>query len=88
LLSSDVFPGGCPSGQRERPVKSPAQPTEVRILLLPPTTDRPTDRPFKHGMSPHGGFAIGLERWVAQLTGVSNVREVRAFPRDSTRIDP
>ena len=28
--------GGCPSGQRERSVKSPAKPTEVRILLLPP----------------------------------------------------
>ena len=27
--------GGCPSGQRERSVKSPAKPTEVRILLLP-----------------------------------------------------
>ncbi len=29
--------GGCPSGQRERSVKPPAQPTEVRILPLPPT---------------------------------------------------
>src|SRR5438067_5300482 len=29
--------GGCPSGQRERSVKSPAKPTQVRILLLPPT---------------------------------------------------
>jgi class 3 adenylate cyclase len=37
----EVFPGGCPSGQRERPVKSPAKPTEVRILLLPPT-NQPT----------------------------------------------
>ena len=33
--------GGCPSGQRERSVKSPATPTEVRILPRPPT-DRST----------------------------------------------
>src|SRR4029450_8189651 len=32
--------GGCPSGQRERSVKSPAKPTEVRILLLPPAVSR------------------------------------------------
>jgi len=31
--------GGCPSGQRERSVKSPAKPTEVRILLLPPRSE-------------------------------------------------
>src|SRR5207249_485710 len=33
----ELHPGGCPSGQRERSVKPPAQPTEVRILPLPPT---------------------------------------------------
>lgn len=37
LLCSVVLPGGCPSGQRERSVKSPATPTEVRILPLPRT---------------------------------------------------
>src|ERR1035437_1461144 len=30
---------------------------------------------FKYGMPPHGGFAIGLERWVAQILGESNIRE-------------
>ena len=43
---------------------------------------------FKHGMPPHGGFAIGLERWVAQLTGRTNVRETTLFPRDLTRLTP
>jgi nondiscriminating aspartyl-tRNA synthetase len=43
---------------------------------------------FKHGMPPHGGCAIGLERFVAQLTGVANIREVTLFPRDMTRISP
>lgn len=43
---------------------------------------------FKHGMPPHGGCAIGLERFVAQLTGVANVREVTLFPRDMSRVTP
>jgi nondiscriminating aspartyl-tRNA synthetase len=43
---------------------------------------------FKHGMPPHGGFAIGLERWVAQLTGAQNVREVTLFPRYLNRLIP
>jgi nondiscriminating aspartyl-tRNA synthetase len=43
---------------------------------------------FEHGMPPHGGFAIGLERWTARLTGVANVREVTLFPRDLNRLVP
>ncbi|MEO3775550.1 aspartate--tRNA(Asn) ligase [Micromonospora sp. B11E3] len=43
---------------------------------------------FRHGMPPHGGFAIGLERFVARLTGATNVREVTAFPRDLHRLTP
>jgi nondiscriminating aspartyl-tRNA synthetase len=43
---------------------------------------------FRHGMPPHGGFAIGLERFVARLTGAVNVREVTAFPRDLNRVAP
>jgi nondiscriminating aspartyl-tRNA synthetase len=43
---------------------------------------------FRHGMPPHGGFAIGLERWTARLTGAANVRQVTAFPRDVHRLSP
>lgn len=43
---------------------------------------------FKYGMPPHGGFAIGLERWVARLAGVANIRETTLFPRDLTRLAP
>ena len=34
------------------------------------------------------GFAIGLERWTARLTGAANVREVTLFPRDLHRLTP
>jgi nondiscriminating aspartyl-tRNA synthetase len=43
---------------------------------------------FRHGMPPHGGFAIGLERWVARLAGLANVREATLFPRDRSRLTP
>jgi nondiscriminating aspartyl-tRNA synthetase len=43
---------------------------------------------FRYGMPPHGGFAIGLERWVARLIGASNIREVTLFPRDINRLSP
>ncbi|HEX3453860.1 MAG TPA: aspartate--tRNA(Asn) ligase [Gaiellaceae bacterium] len=43
---------------------------------------------FKYGMPPHGGFALGLERWVARLTGAQNIRETTLFPRDRGRLTP
>jgi nondiscriminating aspartyl-tRNA synthetase len=43
---------------------------------------------FRYGMPPHGGFALGLERFVAQALGLSNVREATLFPRDRTRLVP
>jgi len=43
---------------------------------------------FRHGMPPHGGFAIGLERWTSRLVGASNVRQVTLFPRDRSRLIP
>jgi len=44
--------------------------------------------PFAHGMPPHGGFAFGLERFVARLTGAANIRETTLFPRDLHRLTP
>ncbi len=43
---------------------------------------------FRHGMPPHGGFAIGLERFMMRLLEVGNVREVTMFPRDLHRLTP
>ena len=43
---------------------------------------------FRHGMPPHGGFAIGLERWVGRLVEAANIREVTLFPRDLHRLTP
>ena len=43
---------------------------------------------FKHGMPPHGGLGIGLERLTMKLAGEDNVRETTLFPRDLSRLEP
>ena len=43
---------------------------------------------FKYGMPPEGGFAIGLERLVMQLTGLPNIKLATLFPRDVHRVTP
>ncbi len=43
---------------------------------------------FKHGMPPHGGLGIGLERLTMKLLGEENVRETTLFPRDLSRLEP
>jgi nondiscriminating aspartyl-tRNA synthetase len=43
---------------------------------------------FRRGIPPHGGFAIGLERWVGRLVEAPNIREVTLFPRDLHRLAP
>lgn len=43
---------------------------------------------FRYGMPPHGGFAIGLERLLMQLTNASNLRLTTLFPRNINRVAP
>jgi nondiscriminating aspartyl-tRNA synthetase len=43
---------------------------------------------FRYGLPAHGGFAIGLERFMMRLAGSGNVREVTLFPRDLHRLTP
>jgi len=43
---------------------------------------------FRYGMPPHGGWGFGLDRFVANLAGVPNIREARLFPRDRYRLEP
>lgn len=42
----------------------------------------------KHGMPPHGGLGVGLERLTAKLCGLDNVRHACLFPRDLSRLEP
>jgi aspartyl-tRNA synthetase len=42
---------------------------------------------FEYGAPPHGGIALGIDRWAALLTGQTNIREVMAFPKTSSGSD-
>ena len=43
---------------------------------------------FEFGAPPHGGIAAGLDRNVAVLCGLDDIREVIAFPKTKTASDP
>jgi aspartyl-tRNA synthetase len=40
------------------------------------------------GAPPHGGFALGIDRFVALLAGEANIREVIAYPKTASGSDP
>jgi aspartyl-tRNA synthetase len=43
---------------------------------------------FKYGMPPHGGFGLGIERFLMLLLDLPNIREAVLFPRDRKRLEP
>jgi aspartyl-tRNA synthetase len=42
---------------------------------------------FEYGAPPHGGIAIGIDRWAALLARQTNIREVMAFPKTQSGTD-
>jgi aspartyl-tRNA synthetase len=43
---------------------------------------------FEYGAPPHGGIALGIDRWAALLADQTNIREVMAFPKTQSGSDP
>ncbi len=43
---------------------------------------------FKYGIPPHGGFGLGIERFLVLLLDLPNIREAVLFPRDRKRLEP
>jgi aspartyl-tRNA synthetase len=44
--------------------------------------------PFRYGVPPHGGYSFGIERFVAYLLGLPNIKEAALFPRDPETLQP
>jgi aspartyl-tRNA synthetase len=42
---------------------------------------------FEYGAPPHGGIAIGIDRWAALMADQATIREVMAFPKTSSGMD-
>jgi aspartyl-tRNA synthetase len=68
---------------------------QARIFGLLGITPEDADRrfgfflnPFRYGAPPHGGFGLGIDRLVAILAGEENIREVIAFPKTQSGMDP
>src|SRR4051812_13589 len=43
---------------------------------------------LRYGAPPHGGIAFGIDRWVALMAGRRTIRDVIAFPKAASGIDP
>ncbi len=68
---------------------------QKRIFRAMGITDEQAEERFgfllevlRMGAPPHGGFALGLERFVALLAGEQNIREVVAFPKTASGSEP
>ena len=68
---------------------------QERILKVLGYTDEQIQQRFsqlldalEYGAPPHGGIAPGIERLLMVLTGIDNIRDVIAFPKTQTGVDP
>jgi aspartyl-tRNA synthetase len=80
--SLELMSGGLREHRYDRLVEN------IRAAGLSPESFEGYLEAFRFGMPPHGGAAIGVDRLVWVLAGLSNIREARLFPRDRYRLDP
>lgn len=87
--SYDIFIRGqeiCSGAQRCHEIDMLIQRIKDKGMDLSPFTSYIES--FRHGVSPHAGAGIGLDRVVFLYLGLDNVRKGSMFPRDPSRISP
>ena len=82
LLSNEQSSGGRRLHDPEK-IKS-----RLREQSLDPKNFDDHLKAFDWGMPPHSGWGLGLDRLLAIITGVDNIREVVLYPRDPERLKP
>ena len=60
----------------------------IRQFGLDPENFKDYLKVFRYGMPPHGGFGMGIERFLMEILNIENIRECILFPRDRSRIKP
>ncbi len=73
-------------GQREH--RYDALVANLRAKGLDPASFEFYLKAFRFGMSPHGGWGFGIDRFVQKLLDLPNIREAILFPRDRVRLVP
>ncbi|MFA6322788.1 MAG: aspartate--tRNA(Asn) ligase [Candidatus Buchananbacteria bacterium] len=61
---------------------------KLRRFGYDPVEFEPYLQIHKHGMPPHGGLGLGLERLTMQLLGLLSIKEAALFPRTMSRVTP
>lgn len=73
-------------GQREHRYEKIIQ--QIKEKGMNPESFRWFTEPFRYGAPPHGGFNLGLERFLMALLDLGNIREAVLFPRSPERLLP
>ena len=87
--SFDLLMGGVEITTGGQRIHDHAQLVEsIRARGLDPADYEDYLAAFRHGMPPHGGMGMGIERLIKQMLGLANVKEASLFPRDRNRLTP